>query len=309
MNDALPGYKAREFDIKNLVLFFLIAFGWTWFWWFLFILGVLRMPAGVGTPDIDLKTAGPILLIVILSPFGPTIGAFLVTARTKGRTGVRDLWRRFWKRKLTFGWLIVLFVFYPLVRLIARYSAQWLGGVPQAPFSSFAQPWLILPPLIASILNGGLSEEFGWRGYALRHLQSKWNALTAAVVLGFIEGCWHIPLVFMPGDERFGMPIWALVLPYLAVGVFRAWIFNNTNGSVLAAALFHAAGNTAGEIVPPLSAPFRFFWDLILYLVAFVIVLLFGPRTLIRGKRVRRKPAVRTNDIRPAIGGKEVVDV
>jgi membrane protease YdiL (CAAX protease family) len=98
-------------------------------------------------------------------------------------------------------------------------------------------------------------------------------------------------LVFTPGDERFGMPIWALVLPYLAIGVFRAWIFNNTNGSVLAAALFHAAGNTAGEIVPPLSAPFRFFWDLILYVVAFVIVLLFGPRTLTRGKRVRSKPA------------------
>lgn len=287
MNDRSPGYRADEFDAKNLLLFFLIAFGWTWFWWFLFIFGVLEMPAGVGTPDIDLGTAGPILLILILSPFGPTIGGFLVTARAKGRAGVRDLWRRFWSRNLTFRWLVVVLLFYPVLRLIARYGAELLGGIPQAPFSSLSQPWLILPPFIASILNGGLSEEFGWRGYALRQFQSKWNALTAALALGVIEGCWHIPLTFIPGDERFGMSIWVLVLPYLAVGVFRAWAFNNTNGSVLAAVLFHAAGNTAGEIVPDVNPPFRFFWDLILYTVAFAIVLLFGPKRLVRSRRAR----------------------
>ena len=61
------GYKAEHFDLKNLALFFCIAFGWTWFWWYLFISNVLKMPAGIGTPDVDLRTAGPILLIVILS--------------------------------------------------------------------------------------------------------------------------------------------------------------------------------------------------------------------------------------------------
>jgi len=44
MNDPQPGYKSKALDIKSLLLFFLIAFGWTWFWWSLFITGVLHMP-------------------------------------------------------------------------------------------------------------------------------------------------------------------------------------------------------------------------------------------------------------------------
>ena len=148
-------------------------------------------------------------------------------------------------------------------------------------FTCTFSPWLLLPPFIASILNGGLSEEFGWRGYALPRFQAKWNALTAALVLGLIEGCWHIPLVLMPGDERFGMLIPALVLPYLATGIFRAWIFNNSDGSVLAAVLFHAAGNTAGWAIA-VNVPFRYFGDMVYLVLAVVIVLTFGPRKLVR---------------------------
>ena len=47
------------------------------------------------------------------------------------------------------------------------------------------------------------------------------------------------------------------------------------------------AGNTAREIVPSANVPFRFFWDLIIRAVALVIVLLFGPKKLIRDKHDR----------------------
>lgn len=113
MIDQPAGYKTERFELKNLTLFFFIAFGWTWFWWYLFIANILQMPAGVGTPDIDIKTAGPILLIVILSPFGPTIAGFTVTALTECKTGVKALWKRFWNRKLSFKWLLVILLFYP----------------------------------------------------------------------------------------------------------------------------------------------------------------------------------------------------
>jgi membrane protease YdiL (CAAX protease family) len=274
-------YKTETWQPRNLIGFFLIAFGWTWFWWALFIFGILKMPAGIGTPDVDLGSAGPILLIVILSPFGPTIAGFVVTALTEGKAGVKRLWKRFWNRNLSWKWLLVLLLFFPVKNLILRFSAQVFAGTWQPPFAFLDQPWLILPPFIASILNGGLSEEFGWRGYALPRFQAKWNALTAALILGLIEGCWHIPLVFIPGDERFGMLIPVLVFPYFATGVFRAWIFNNTGGSVLAAVLFHAAGNTAGWAFPA-NVPSQRFADLIYSGLAVVIVLIFGPKELMR---------------------------
>ena len=93
-----------------------------------------------GTPGIDLGEAGLILLIVILSPFSPTIGGFLITALTLGRTGVRDLWRRLWNRNLTIPWLLAIPLFYPVLLLITRNLAQLINGIPQAPFELLSKP-------------------------------------------------------------------------------------------------------------------------------------------------------------------------
>ena len=278
--------KTKNWQPRNLVGFFLIAFGWTWFWWALFIFDVMKMPAGIGTPDVDLRSAGPILLIVIFSPFGPTIAGFVLTALTEGKAGTKRLWKGFWNRNLSWKWLLVILLFFPAKNLVLRFSAQVFAGTSQSPWEWLNQPWLLLPPFIASILNGGLSEEFGWRGYALPRFQAKWNALTAALLLGLIEGIWHIPLVFMPGDERFGMLIPVLIFPYFATGIFRAWIFNNTGGSILAAVLFHAAGNTAGWVVPA-NIPSQIFADLIYTGLAVLVVLIFGHKNLIRDKPIQ----------------------
>lgn len=273
-------YKTENWEPRNLVWFFVIAFGWTWFWWALFIFDILKMPAEIGTPDIDLGTAGPVMFFVLISPFGPTIAGFVLTALTKGKTGVKQLWKRFWSRSISWKWLLVILLFFPVKNLILRFSAEIFAGVAQRPLEWLDQPWLLLPPFIASILHGGLSEEFGWRGYALPRLQARWNALIAALLLGLIEGCWHIPLVFMPGDERFGMLIPVLIFPYFATGILRTWVFNNTGGSILAAVLFHAAGNTAGSVVP-VNVPSQTFADLIYTGLAVIVVLIFGWKDLI----------------------------
>jgi membrane protease YdiL (CAAX protease family) len=74
-----------------------------------------------------------------------------------------------------------------------------------------------------------------------------------------------------------------LIFPYLATGIFRAWIFNNTGGSVLAAVLFHAAGNAVGWAFT-VNVPSQTFADLIYSGLAVVIVLIFGSRNLMREK-------------------------
>lgn len=45
------GWKNNEFEVENLVKFFLIAFGWTWLYWSLFIFQVINLPPGIGTPN------------------------------------------------------------------------------------------------------------------------------------------------------------------------------------------------------------------------------------------------------------------
>ena len=112
-------YKASEFDSTNLILFLIVAFGWTWIFNALFISGILQMPAGVGTPETDVSQLLPIIGILLVMPFGPTISGFIITARSRGREGVNELWKRFWSRRFTIAWLIIVLAFYPAYFWIA----------------------------------------------------------------------------------------------------------------------------------------------------------------------------------------------
>ena len=207
------------------------------------------MPEGVGTPNVDLVELIKVLPILLISPFGPTISAFLMTFSSNGKVGIKQLWSRFWNRDISKIWLVILFLFYPTYFLTLRLLG-YLSGIPQPTPVGYSNPLLILFAFLPSLLHGGLSEEFGWRGYALPRLQAHFSAFWASLILGVIEGLWHYPLIIMPQDSRFGMSLITLIIWQTLATYYRTWIFNNTNGSILAAVLFHAAGNTSELIVP-----------------------------------------------------------
>lgn len=277
-----PTYKAEAFEGKNLLLFFLIAFGWTWVWWWvLFLSGLVRVPEEIGTRavGVDSFTNPLIILLVILSPFGPTIGAFVLTAINEGRVGVSALWGRFWNLRIPWRWLIVIFLWWPFLRLLTNLLGQVLSGESNPLLVYPDHVYVFIPSLIVStFVNGGMSEEFGWRGYALPRLQVKFNALTSSIILGAVEGLWHYPLIIM--GQWWQQSIVALVFWLILTAVMRTWIYNNTNGNLLAAMLFHGMGNVQSDIVWCCSRTSHIYW---VYGVATVlIILIFGPRTLTR---------------------------
>jgi len=157
MGTAESNFKSQSLEPTNLLLFFIIAFGWTLLLGSLFMFGVLEMPPDMGTPGVDLSSAGFTIIIIFLLPFGPTISSFLITAKTKGREGVRALWKRFWNRKISLRWVLIIFLFYPGFYLLVRYSALFLAQTQQPTLAWLSTPWIILAPFLASILHGGLS--------------------------------------------------------------------------------------------------------------------------------------------------------
>ena len=281
------GYKAKDFELRNLAFFMLIAFGWSWFlWWLLFLSGIVTMPAGIGTPEINLGSTTLLIILSLLSPYGPTIGAFVVTAMTEGKPGVRTHWRRFWNRSLNIKWLVVILLFFPALWLVANLVARTLDG--QAyPFLTWPnQPWMFIPPLIFNgLIHGGLSEEFGWRGYVLPRFQAKWNALVSSLVLGVIWGVWHLPL--LQAGMQSANSVAELVLWQTLVTIFFTWVFNNTNGSILAVVLFHAMVNSSSDIVWCCGSSPWYLYGVSLF-AGILIVIIFGPRTLMRRRSEER---------------------
>ncbi|MEZ4559273.1 MAG: CPBP family intramembrane glutamic endopeptidase [Caldilineaceae bacterium] len=77
-----------------------------------------------------------------------------------------------------------------------------------------------------------ITEETGWRGFALPRLQAQHSALIASLLIGLIWGIWHTPLFFMAGAQS-SYPYVAFVLFAMAESILTTWIFNHTHGSVL----------------------------------------------------------------------------
>ncbi|HEY8599061.1 MAG TPA: CPBP family intramembrane glutamic endopeptidase, partial [Thermomicrobiales bacterium] len=105
-----------------------------------------------------------------------------------------------------------------------------------------------------------LTEETAWRGFALPRLQARFNALSASLILGLIWALWHLPLFFLANTGQSKMPFPGFVLDVVAVTIVMTWVYNHTRGSVLLAALFHAAFNAGGAYFNTLTSDARLFW-------------------------------------------------
>lgn len=181
---------------------------------------------------------------------GPAIAAFVITALSEGPAGVSRLLRR------------TVLVSKPLLRFLA-YSLSPLGFLavaiiaariasrPLPAVSDFGLysglPALSLPVvLLLVVLFSGYGEEIGWRGFALAPLQGRFGAVRGTLVLALIWAGWHTPAFwFVEGYRAMGVVglLGGFGLGICAGAIVLARILNRTDGSVLAAALWHATYN------------------------------------------------------------------
>ncbi len=144
-------------------------------------------------------------------------------------------------------------------------------------------PIILLMPCIMVLSYGviRLGEELGWSGYAIDPLQARFGALWGALFLGMVWAVWHvIPLLEAHRSLMF-IAWWSLGT--VAARVIIVWLYNNTGRSVFVAALFHAMINLTWQEFPINGS----YYDpritgVITAIVAVVVVIVWGPRTLAR---------------------------
>jgi membrane protease YdiL (CAAX protease family) len=95
------------------------------------------------------------------------------------------------------------------------------------------------------LIQVGIGEEVGWRGYALPKLQAGYSALVSSVILGVIWTLWHLPLFFNPATGYSITPFWVFLVFILPVSILITWVFNSTEGSVPIIMILHAMLNAS----------------------------------------------------------------
>jgi len=228
---------------QPLLAFFAIAFAWTWIFVIVFL---ILFPL----PDVIVRTTP--------GDFGPLVAALVMTAILAGRSGIKAFLRRMVQWRVGWTWYVVALVGVPLL-----YVAS-IAMVPGA-LASFKTPGvgtvLTYPVLYVVLLaiGGPLTEEPGWRGFALPRLQQRWGPLAGTVLLGLLWAAWHLPNYFRPdlstvngGLSFSGIATFAIAA--LSFSVLITWVYNHTGGSILLAILVHASINFSqgltGDLFP-----------------------------------------------------------
>jgi membrane protease YdiL (CAAX protease family) len=228
----------------TLTIFFILAIGLTW---------IFMISDALGSHGI-LPFRLPMSFMVVMG-YMPTLAAVLVTQWTTGWEGVRALFKKLLIARVGLGWyLFAIFgmaVIYPLS--IALYNL--FSGAPAISFFSEDLPqgpaWrtvLSLIPIfiVLGIVNG---EELAWRGFAIPHLQRRYNALTSSIIMGLLWSLFHVPLFFtLTGSSQVEMNFITFTLGTVSLSILYTGMLNHTRGSVLLAYLFHASQNTWSRV-------------------------------------------------------------
>ena len=268
-----------------LATFFALASGISWVLW-----APLWLPAfGVhGLPVLPFHHA--------LGALGPITAAFLVSAMETGPAGPVDLLRRMglWRGRLV--WVAVALLAPYVLLAVAVVMASLLGGESVSlaglgrsrEFPRFSA----LGFLIYNIVSFGFGEEVGWRGFALPRLQTRHSALVASLLLTVGWALWHVPLFFYrPGYvsmDAAGIAGWFFSL--LTGAVLLTWLYNESRGSILVVALFHATVDVAFTSDISLPSVVNAAGALIT-LWGIIVLVAAGPRYLSRRGMMIRLPA------------------
>jgi len=226
-----------------LIGFYTIAFAWTWTFVIVFL---ILFPI----PDVIVRTTP--------GDLGPTIAALVMAWLIAGRPGVKALLAGVVHWRFHPGWYALAFLGIPLVYVL---SIMLVPGA-MASFKAPGPVDVLLYPVLFVVLGsigGPLTEEPGWRGFALPRLQGRWGPLLGTLVVGLMWSAWHLPNYFRPdwaavngGLSVSGIAIFTLAA--VSFSVIISWAYNSTGGSVLIAILIHAAINFSqgltGDLFP-----------------------------------------------------------
>jgi membrane protease YdiL (CAAX protease family) len=263
---------------RKLVLFFLIAYGFTWIFWISEALASRGLLGSSVLVDFLISPQNP-------AAWGPFVSAIVLTFWYQRGRGVLGLLKKGVDYRFAKKWWLPTILLCPLIIGGALGIAALAGeNIPELYW--IANPSLILVNFFIILFTGGpLQEEFGWRGYALPRLQNRFNALVSSIIIGFMWGLWHLPYFFIGTELTYAYGIIPQIITAILLSILLTWLFNNTGGSILVSLMFHNMFNLSNDMFPALKTQLGSPLFIAFFITAAVIVVLvWGYKRMVRQK-------------------------
>ncbi len=241
--------KNKLFFKKNAVLcYFVLTILITWGG----IVSLVGVGGVLGTKNIP-EAQMPVLYLVTL--LGPSVAGILMTELLEGKKGLRALWSRMSKWRVSFSWYAFALLTAPLLISIVLFA---LSSTSPNYLPALTAPDSGMGLIMLGIFMGfavGFFEELGWTGFAVPRLLEKFNTLGTGIITGLVWGLWHLPLflgsINSSGDIPSGIYLFSLLFSFLpAYRVLMVHLYDRTK-SLLLAMLMHAPLSASQLILIP----------------------------------------------------------
>src|SRR5215471_8805268 len=157
---AMSSPLKRLITEHPLLAFFVILFAGEW----IVMLPLVLAQNGLGLLPYTIPQVGPYPVSYYFSALaamaGPTLAAFVVTAITAGKTGVRQLLRRYVLWRVGVRWYLLVFVGLPLIQLAVSSVLVGIG-----PLTAFVLRWpLYFTTFLPNVLIIGVAVQIWEEG-------------------------------------------------------------------------------------------------------------------------------------------------
>jgi membrane protease YdiL (CAAX protease family) len=252
-------------ETRPVLIYFILAFAVSW--------GAILIsvgPAGLPVSEEQL----PVLIVAML--LGPSLAGVLAAALTSGREGIRDLFSRLGRWRVSARWYAVALLTAPLSTAVALLTLSLFSLEFPAAISTAEDKVALVIMWIAAGVAVGFFEELGWTGFAIPRMKTRDGVFTTGLVVGLLWGAWHF-LVNWEADTFTGALPFALLLARLftwlvAYRVLMVWVYDRTESQLVVTLMHVSLVATTGILDPVLAGGRLLIFLLIKAAVLWIIV-------------------------------------
>lgn len=221
------------------VLFFALAYLFTWIFWIPAIF--LSENVGAGLMFIGLLAPAAVSTIFVL-----VSGSDMLKKDLKIK--LIDFYKVKWKNVLVaiiqFAGIIVASI---LLSLLFGQSTDQFAFTEDFSFTGVGIAGALLTVTLASII-----EEVGWKGYCEDSIGAYMNWFWESLIFGALWSFWHFPLIFIKGTYQAGLmvnPVYVVnfFISGIPLGFIITWVYLASDRSILACMIYHMFVNFMQE--------------------------------------------------------------